>query len=76
MGKLLTNEELEALKSAGIIAENWYAVTYSLERMPFALFESKEIAEAYRHQFCRTALIEPWPMVKRDFRKPHSGWII
>ena len=69
MGKLLTPEELEALKTVGVLAENWYAVTYDETQMPFALFSSYENAKAYRDRFIATAIIEPWPMVLKDYRK-------
>lgn len=69
MGKQLTTEELKALKSVGVIAENWYAVQYDETQMPFALFASYEHAKAYRDQFIATAIIEPWPMVIKDYRK-------
>ena len=68
MGKLLTHEELEALKSIGVIAENWYAVTYDKNQMPFAFFSIYENAKAYTERFVATAIIEPWPMVIKDYR--------
>lgn len=59
----------DVIKRVGIIAENWHAVTYDETQMPFALFSTFENAKAYRDRFIATALIEPWPMIIKDFRK-------
>ena len=69
MGKILTLEELESLKSIGVIAENWYAVTHDENQMPFAIFNNEQYANSYRDQFSATSIIEPWPMVIKDYRK-------
>lgn len=65
----LTQDELNALSSVGIIAKNWYAVSYSKNQTPFAIFESIEYARAYRDKFSATSIVEPWPMVIKDLRK-------
>lgn len=65
----LTQDELNALSSVGIIAKNWYAVSYSKNQMPFAIFESIEYAKLYRDKFSSTSIVEPWPMVIKDLRK-------
>jgi hypothetical protein len=65
----MDEDELNALKSVGIIAANWYAVSYEGNQMPYAIFSSKEYAEAYRNQFSATSIIEPWPMIVKDLRK-------
>jgi hypothetical protein len=70
MGKQLTTEELKALKSVGVIAENWYAVQYDETQMPFAIFDNEPHAIAYRDKFSATSIIEPWPMIIKDIRKP------
>ncbi len=67
--KELTEKEIRELKTIGIIVENWYAVQYDKNSMPFAIFNSKEYAEAYRDQFCATAIIEPYGMKIKDYRK-------
>lgn len=69
MKEPLTEGELKALKKIGVIAENWYAVQYDETQMPFALFASYEHAKAYRDKFIATAIVEPWPMVVKDYRK-------
>ena len=69
MGKKLTLEELEALKSVGIIAVNWFAVTYDETQMPFGLFNNEQHAKAYRDQYSVTSIIEPWPLIIKDYRK-------
>lgn len=68
--KKLNSEELEALKSIGVVAENWFAVCYNGNTKPFALFDSEEHAKAYRDRFSATSIVEPWPMVIKDYRKP------
>jgi hypothetical protein len=65
----LTTEELEALKTIGVIAENWHAVSYNENSMPYALFQNKEYAVAYRDTFSATSIITPWPMIVKDYRK-------
>lgn len=69
MGQELNTEELRALESVGKKAENWYAVMYNENSMPIAIFSTKEYAEAYRNQFSSTSIIEPWPMIIRDYSK-------
>lgn len=69
MGQELNTEELRALESVGKKAENWYAVMYNENSMPFALFATKEYAEAYRDQFSATSIVEAWPMIVRDYGK-------
>ena len=69
----MTTDEIEALKSIGVIAENWYGVTYGKNQIPFALFSSFENASAYKERFIATAIIEPWPMVIKDYRKHESN---
>lgn len=68
MSNKLTDEEIESLKTIGIIAKNWYAVQYDKNSTPFALFDSEEYAIAYRNQFCATAIVEPYAMKIRDYR--------
>jgi hypothetical protein len=65
----LSKEEIEALKSVGVIAENWFAVSYNENAMPTALFCNEDYAKAYRDQFMATSIVAPWPMVIKDFRK-------
>lgn len=65
----LDEGELSALKSIGVIAANWYAVSYDINQMPFAIFASKEYAEAYRDKFSATSIVEAWPMIIKDLRK-------
>lgn len=69
MSNELTQEEIEGLKTIGIVAQNWYAVHHPDNQIPFAIFNSKEYAEAYRNQFCATAIIEPYGMKIKDYRK-------
>lgn len=69
MGQELSNEEIKALESVGKKAQNWYAVMYTENSMPFAIFQDKEHAKAYRDQFSATSIIEPWPMIVRDYEK-------
>jgi len=69
MGKKLTLEELEALKSVGIIAENWFAVTYDETQMPFALFNNEQHAKAYRDQYSVTSIIKWYNVFRKDFKK-------
>jgi len=66
----LTQDEINLLASVGKVAKNWYAVMYDINQLPFAIFCSKESAESYRHQYCRTAIIQPWPLIIRDYSKP------
>lgn len=68
----LTRDELNALSSIGVTAKNWYAVSYHKNSYPYAIFESKEYAEAYRDKFSATSIVEPWPMVIKDLRKNTS----
>ena len=68
----LTTEEIEGLKTVGIVSANWYAVCVDKNTAPFALFDCLEYAEAYRKQFLATAIIEPWPMIVKDYRKPRN----
>lgn len=70
--KELSSEEIEGLKTVGIIAANWYAVSVDKNTVPFAIFNNFEYAEAYRKQFLATAAIEPWPMIVKDYRKGQS----
>lgn len=65
----LSADELNALSSIGVVAKNWYAVSYSSNSMPYAIFDNKECAEAYRDKFSATSIVEPWPMVIKDLRK-------
>lgn len=65
----LSTDELNALSSIGVVAKNWYAVSYSGNSMPYAIFDNKECAEAYRDKFSATSIVEPWPMVIKDLRK-------
>jgi hypothetical protein len=65
----LDENEIEALKTIGIIAENWFAVLYNRESNPIAIFADELHAIAYKDKFTATSIIEPWPMVIRDFRK-------
>jgi hypothetical protein len=64
----LTNEEVDALKSVGVIAENWYAVSYANTQKPIAIFCNEDYAKAYRDKFSATSIVEPWPMVIKDYR--------
>ena len=68
----LTHEEIEGLKTVGIIAENWHAVIYPNARVPVAIFREESDAVAYRDQFTATSLIETWPMKIRDIGKTLS----
>lgn len=70
MKQPLTEDELTALKKIGIIAANWYAVTHDENQMPFALFDNEGYAIAYRDKFSATSIVEPWPMILKDMRKP------
>lgn len=70
MKEPLTEGELKALKKIGVIAANWYAVTYDETQMPFAIFENEPHAIAYRDKFSATSIVEPWPMIIKDMRKP------
>lgn len=72
--KSLSQEEINALASIGKIAQNWWAVTYDKNTTPFAFFNSEEYATTYRDQFCKTAVIEPWPMIVKDMSKPKPDW--
>ena len=67
--ELLSEKEIEELKTVGVIAENWYAVTYNKNSKPFAIFHTKDYAEAYKDRYCATAIVEPWPMIIKDVRK-------
>lgn len=69
MGQELNTEHIRALAAVGKKAENWYAVMYNENSMPLAIFSTKEYAEAYRNHFIATAMIEPWPMIIRDYGK-------
>lgn len=66
----LAEGELKALKKIGVIAANWYAVTYDENQMPFAIFDNEPYAIAYRDKFSATSIVEPWPMIIKDMRKP------
>lgn len=68
-GEELTQEEINALASVGKVGQNWYAVMHDTNSMPFAIFQNKEYAEAYTNQFCRTAIVEPWPMIIKDYSR-------
>lgn len=68
----LTPEEIDALKSVGIIAENWFAVCYNENAMPTALFCNEDYAKAYRDKFTATSIVVSWPMVIKDYRKSNS----
>jgi hypothetical protein len=65
----LTPEEIESLKSVGIVAENWSAVSYSENETPYAFFREEQHAIAYRDKFSATSIVAPWPMKIRDYRK-------
>lgn len=65
----LSIEEIDVLKSIGVTAENWYAVRYDSTQEPTAIFRIEAHAIAYRNQFTSTSIVEPWPMVIRDYRK-------
>lgn len=65
----LSEEEIAAAKEAGIIVQNWFAVCISENRMPYAFFESELYANAYRDQFSATSIVQPWPMLIKDYRK-------
>lgn len=65
----LTQEEIDEAMSVGILVQNWYAVKFESNQMPFALFQEKAYAEAYKEQFCATAILEPWPMAVKNFSK-------
>lgn len=69
MDMKLSTEEIDALKSVGVIADNWYAVCYNENAMPIALFDDEASAKAYRDQFTATSIVVPWPMVLKDYRK-------
>lgn len=69
MGATLNKDELDSLKSFGVIAQNWYAVCYDKNSMPIAIFQNEDHAKMYRNQFSATSIIEPWPMVIKDYRK-------
>lgn len=68
----LTPDEIKQLSSVGIIAQNWFAVCHDSTQMPIAIFCSEEYAIAYRDKFSATSIIEPWPMVIKDYRKQYS----
>jgi hypothetical protein len=64
--KEFSKEEIDALKTSGTLAENWFAVTYSTDeksKTPVAMFGDREIAERYRDEFHKTAIVDPWPMI-------------
>jgi hypothetical protein len=65
----LTDDELSALKSVGIIAANWWAICYNENTMPIALFQDEQHAKAYRDQFTATSIVIPWAMKIKDYRK-------
>lgn len=69
----LTSQEIEELKTVGIIAQNWYAVSYNSNSTPIAIFSNEEYAIAYRDKFTATSIVEPWPMIVRDYRKAKSS---
>lgn len=69
MKEALSDGEIKSLKTIGVIAENWWAVTHDETQMPFAIFQNEEHAKAYKHQFSRTSIVEPWPMIVKDVRK-------
>jgi hypothetical protein len=67
--KPLTQDEIDGLKTVGVIAENWYAISYDKNTKPYALFQNEDHAMAYRDQFSITSIVEPWPMIVKDYRK-------
>lgn len=64
-GKKLTNEEICAMKKAGIKGENWYAVIAEGADTPYAIFQRESWAAEWKEKYSRTAKIEPWPMIIR-----------
>jgi hypothetical protein len=64
----LKEDEIQALSSVGVTARNWYAVCYTENETPIALFDNEASAIAYRDQFSATSLVIPWPMIIKDYR--------
>lgn len=66
----LTEKQIEELKSTLVIAENWFAVCYSLDSTPIALFSEEQHAIAYRDYFTATSIVKPWAVVLNN----HKGF--
>lgn len=62
MKEELTKDEVYAAKNAGINLKQFWAVAYDSESTPLAIFDSKENAEKWKHEMCRTAIIEPYAL--------------
>jgi hypothetical protein len=62
---MLDEDELNALKSVGILAENWFAICVNKNAMPLAIFKDEKDAIKFASP---DHVVEPWPMIIRDYR--------
>jgi len=58
----LTQEEIIAAKKAGINLQQFFAVVYSEDSIPVAIFDSKQNAGAWKEEMCKTALVIPYAL--------------